>query len=122
MGARPDASCGWIAPGGSLGLSGSERISPAGGSLPCWSRDGKELFFVSADNVLMTVQVDRGEGPRFSAPKPLFSLPPFPFRFRSDYDVSRDGQRFLINVGAESARQPPLTVVLGWQQRLAGGH
>src|SRR5664280_1911141 len=100
------------------GAGRSQRVSPAGGSLPCWSRDGKELFFVSADNVLMTLQVDPGKELRFSVPKPLFSLPPFPFRFRSDYDVSHDGQRFLINLGAESAHQPPLTVVLGWQQRL----
>jgi Tol biopolymer transport system component len=102
------------------GAGRNQRVSPAGGSLPCWSRDGKELFFVSADNVLMTVAVSRGRDIQFSVPKPLFSLPPFPFRFRSDYDVSGDGQRFLVNLGAESARQPPLTVELGWQQRLGG--
>jgi hypothetical protein len=100
------------------GAGRSQRVSPAGGSLPCWSRDGKELFFVSADNDLMTAPVSLGPDLRFSAPKPLFSLPPF--SYRSDYDVSRDGRRFLINLGAERARQPPLTVVLGWQQRLGG--
>ena len=102
------------------GSGRSQRVSPAGGSLPCWSWDGRELFFISADNVLMTVHVGDGRDLRFSAPKPLFSLPPFPFRSRSDYDVSHDGQRFLINLGAESSRQPPLTVVLGWQPRLSG--
>jgi eukaryotic-like serine/threonine-protein kinase len=100
------------------GTGHKQRVSPAGGSLPRWSRDGKELFFVSADNDLMTAPVSLGPDLRFSAPKPLFSLPPF--SYRSDYDVSRDGQRFLINLGAESARQPPLTVVLGYQQRLGG--
>ena len=55
-------------------------------------------------------------GLRFSAPKPLFSLPPFPFR--SDYDVSRDGQRFLVNLGQDRARQPALTAVHNWQRRL----
>ena len=54
-----------------------QRISPAGGSLPCWSADGKELFFQAADNVLMTVAVRLGQDIQFSAPKPLFSLPPF---------------------------------------------
>jgi eukaryotic-like serine/threonine-protein kinase len=100
------------------GTGHKQRVSPAGGSLPCWSRDGKELFFVSADNDLMTTSVSLRQDLRFSAPKPLFSLPPFPPR--SDYDVSHDGQRFLINLGAEIARQAPLTVVLGWQQRLGG--
>jgi Tol biopolymer transport system component len=104
------------------GTGRRQRVSPAGGSLPCWSRDGKELFFVSADNDLMTSQVSLGPEPRFSEPKPLFSLPPFPFRFRSDYDVSRDGQRFLVNLGTEKARQPPLTAIVGWQQQLGGGH
>jgi eukaryotic-like serine/threonine-protein kinase len=102
------------------GAGRRQRVSPAGGSLPCWSADGKELFFVSADNVMMTVQVSLERDVRFSTPKPLFSLPPFPFRFRSDYDVSHDGQRFLVNLGTESARQPPLTVQIGWQQRLGG--
>jgi hypothetical protein len=69
---------------------------------------------------MMTVQVSLERDVRFSTPKPLFSLPPFPFRFRSDYDVSHDGQRFLVNLGTESARQPPLTVQIGWQQRLGG--
>lgn len=57
-------------------------------------------------------------GARLGPCEILFSLPPFPFR--SDYDVSRDGQRFLINLGTERASQPPLTIILGWQQLLAG--
>ncbi|HEX2798288.1 MAG TPA: hypothetical protein VHQ44_01325, partial [Thermoanaerobaculia bacterium] len=98
-----------------------QRVSPAGGSLPCWSADGKELFFQAADNVLMAVDVRLGQHIQLSAPKPLFSLPPFPpFPLAADYDVSRDGQRFLVNLGTERASQPPLIVTLGWQQRLPG--
>ncbi len=104
------------------GTGRRQRVSPAGGSLPCWSRDGKELFYVSADNDLMTARVSLDPELRFSEPKPLFSLPPFPFRFRSDYDVSLDGQRFLVNLGTERSRQPPLTAVIGWQQQLGSGH
>jgi serine/threonine protein kinase/Tol biopolymer transport system component len=98
------------------GSERKQRVSPAGGSLPCWSKDGKELFFVAADNVLMTAPVSLERDLRFSAPKPLFSLPPFPFR--SDYDVSRDGQRFLVNLGQERARQPALTAIHNWQRRI----
>jgi len=98
-----------------------QRVSPAGGSLPCWSADGKELFFQAADNVLMAVPVRLGQDVHLSAPRPLFSLPAFPpFPLAADYDVSRDGQRFLINLGTEHASQPPLAVTLGWQQLLAG--
>jgi serine/threonine-protein kinase len=103
------------------GTGRKQRVSPAGGSLPCWSADGKELFFQAADNVLMAVAVRLGQDIQFSVPKPLFSLPPFPpFPLAADYDVSRDGQRFLISLGTERASQPPLIVTLGWQQRLAG--
>jgi serine/threonine protein kinase/Tol biopolymer transport system component len=98
-----------------------QRVSPAGGSLPCWSADGKELFFQASDNVLMSVALRLGQDVQFSAPKPLFSLPAFPpFPLAADYDVSRDGQRFLVNLGTERASQPPLIVTLGWQQRLVG--
>jgi hypothetical protein len=64
----------------------------------------------------MTAAVDLEHGLRFDAPRPLFSLPPFPFR--SDYDVSRDGQRFLVNLGQDRARQPALTAIYNWQRRI----
>jgi hypothetical protein len=100
------------------GTENKQRVSPAGGSLPRWTGDGRELIYFAADNDLMSVAVSPGKEIRFSAPKPLFSLPPFPLQ--TDYDVSHDGKRFLVNLGAEKARQPPLTVVQGWQQRLEG--
>ncbi|HEY6050297.1 MAG TPA: protein kinase, partial [Thermoanaerobaculia bacterium] len=99
------------------GSGRKQRISPAGGYLPCWGRDGRELFFVAADGVLMRVQVAPGPEMRFSAPGPLFSLPPFPFR--SNYDVSVDGQRFLVNFGAERFRRPAMIAVHNWQDRNA---
>jgi eukaryotic-like serine/threonine-protein kinase len=98
------------------GSSGKRRVSPAGGSLPRWTGNGRELTFVGRDNDMMSVAVTPGKDLRFSAPTPLFRLPPFPLQ--SDYDVSSDGKRFLVNLGAEKARQPPLTAILGWQQRL----
>jgi len=99
------------------GSGRKQRISPAGGSLPCWGPDGRELFFVAADGVLMRVQVTPGPDRRFSEPGPLFSLPPFPFR--SNYDVSADGQRFLVNFGAERSRRPSLIAIHNWQDRNA---
>ena len=69
----------------------------------------------------MSVAVSLGREIQFSAPKPLFSLPAFPpFPLAADYDVSRDGQRFLVNLGAERASQPPFIVTVGWQERLGG--
>ncbi|MDQ6894649.1 MAG: protein kinase [Acidobacteriota bacterium] len=96
------------------GSGRKKRISPSGGSLPCWGRDGRELFFVAADSVLMRVPVTLGPDPRFGVPGPLFAVPPF--AFRSNYDVSADGQRFLVNLGAEQSRRPTLIAVHNWQE------
>jgi len=91
-------------------------ISTAGGMQPEWRRDGRELFYVSADRKLMSVAVS-GEGTAFTAqvPRPLFSvdLPEASAPYPGDYAVSADGQRFLIN---RLIAQPPvpLTVVLNW--------
>ena len=72
---------------------GKWQISTGGGDFPVWSRDGRELYFISADNKLMAVEV-KGDGKKFDAgvPKPLFSVPA-----QAQFDVSKDG-RFLIHV------------------------
>jgi eukaryotic-like serine/threonine-protein kinase len=103
---------------------GKWQISRGGGAHPCWSRDGKELFYVSADSKMMAVEVSLT--PVFSArvPKALFAAPIFggggaPNVTR--YDVTADGQKFLINsVAGESREAPPapITVVLNWQAGL----
>ncbi len=82
------------------------RISAAGGMLPLWSADGTELFYLTADGVLMTVAVKiHDDELEHSAPQPLFKadfvigdhaspvgeLPHWP------YAVAPDGQRFLVN-------------------------
>jgi hypothetical protein len=98
-------------------------ISSGGGNQPRWRRDGHELFYVSPDNKLMSVDVG-GSGSTFEPgiPKPLFGA-----AFRRDlrgfeiaghgWDVTPNGQRFLINIALEEATAP-LTVVLNWQAAL----
>jgi Tol biopolymer transport system component len=64
--------------------------SPGGGTFPRWSRDGKELFYMTPDGDLMTVPV-KTTG-RFSAGKPekLFPLPGGRFVYRRPYAVSAE--------------------------------
>ncbi len=84
--------------------SGQSLISAAGGMQPEWRRDGKELFYISADRKLMAVPVTT-EGPTFhpGTPRALFDVqmpeqnPPYP----TDYAVAMDGQRFLVNTVIE---------------------
>ena len=59
------------------GGGSKRRISPAGGFLPRWTGNGRELTFVGRDNHMMSVAVTSGRDLQFSAPAPLFSLPPF---------------------------------------------
>jgi Tol biopolymer transport system component len=102
---------------------GKWQVSTSGGRLPVWSRDGKELFYMSADFKLMAVEVrsDRktassNGAPRFEVgglPIPLFSTRARVSPSNVSYDVSPDG-RFLVRVLLEQATSTPLTVVVNW--------
>jgi Tol biopolymer transport system component len=92
------------------------QVSLAGGTQPRWRRDGKELFFLSADSKLMAVGVDTSKWDiTFGRPEPLFDAPMRRWLNwdETEYDVSPDGQRFLINAVREE-HPAPLTVILNW--------
>jgi Tol biopolymer transport system component len=86
------------------------RISTAGGRLARWRRDGKEIFYL-ADNTLVAAGVT-ANGSRFDvgAVQRLFAVPMVDGFW--PYDVSPDGQRFLVNTLSEAVA--PLTVVVNW--------
>jgi Tol biopolymer transport system component len=89
-------------------------ISSSGGVAPRWRHDSKELFYLTEDNKLMAVPVTLTESIiTVGAPQLLFQT-----RFRSNaapYDVTADGQRFLVNRGVADAAAPaPMTLVLNW--------
>jgi hypothetical protein len=67
---------------------------------PEWRRDGKELFYISADGKLMAVDVTTG-GAAFDAgvPRALFDvdIPEATAPYPSDSAVTAAGQRFLVN-------------------------
>lgn len=94
------------------------RISASGGAQPRWRRDGKELFYLSLDRNVVAVEVKENEGEFVvGAPQIFFKAPistPY-FPFGMDYDVSADGQRFLISASTEEAK-PPISVVFNWTQ------
>jgi Tol biopolymer transport system component len=92
------------------GPGGRVRISTAGGDNARWRRDGKEIFFLEG-NALMAARVT-ASGSRFDvgAVQRLFEVPTVDGYW--PYDVSRDGQRFLVNT-LEGA-VPPLTIVVNW--------
>jgi Tol biopolymer transport system component len=103
-------------------------ISKGGGTQARWRRDVKELFYLSADSKMMAVEVNAvtaGPPGSFKAgiPKALFGRPGLSMNglIRThSYDVTPDGQRFLVNTTPETPAQQvsPITVVLNWQALL----
>ena len=96
------------------GPGGKRQISTAGGGFPRWRRDGTEIFYVALDNKLMVAAVN-GKGSSFEvgAVKPLFDMHVFS-GLRYPYDVTADGQRFLVNTAPGRASSAPITVVVNW--------
>jgi serine/threonine protein kinase/Tol biopolymer transport system component len=95
------------------------RVSSEGGTQPRWSRDGRELFYVSKSNTMMAAPFDPSSGIPTAPPARLFDVPIFGFGSHTPlrYDVSPDG-RFLITVHASKDPPPPLVLVLNWQAGL----
>src|SRR5262245_41294993 len=92
-------------------------VSTNGGYEPRWRADGREIYFLSEDRMLMAVPV--AAGPSFGIPKALFQtqVPPGVTANRTHYVPNRDGQRFLVNM-ATDAVATPVTVVLNWTAAL----
>jgi Tol biopolymer transport system component len=86
------------------------RLSPAGGRLPRWRRDGRELTYIAPNGVLMSVPVTTDSGLEFGAPRPLFRVE----SVVENYDISPDGSRFLVCVPAEREPESPLRVIVNW--------
>jgi eukaryotic-like serine/threonine-protein kinase len=102
------------------GPGGKWQISTEGGTEPVWNPNGRELFYRSGDKMLA---VEIATQPGFSAGRPriLFEgkYQPAPATF-PNYDVSADGQRFLMLKLVEQAEAAPtqINVVLNWFEEL----
>jgi Tol biopolymer transport system component len=96
------------------GAGGKWQISTTGGTYPRWRRDGTEIVYLSPDSMLMSAPVN-GKGSSFEVGSvtPLFETH-LVAGSRYAYDVSADGQRFLINTFPEQTTSGPITVILNW--------
>ena len=96
------------------------QVSDAGGVTPRWSRDGRELYFVSADDHLMSVAVRTGPAFRAGEPARLFKIPQatrdLVRSWYTPWDVTPDGRFMMVRHAAESSEgsEPPLIVVHNW--------
>jgi len=103
------------------GEDGAVRVSSEGGEHPLWRRDGRELFYLTPTDEVVAVDLSGFE--RSHVPGPQQKL----FRLVmndiiretfSPFDVSPDGQRFLVNAPEPSE---PLTMIQGFQKLLPPG-
>ena len=105
------------------GASGKWQISSGGGAFPRWRRDGKELYFVSQNARMMAAEVN-GQANGFSVGtvKTLFDSQMRTTGFAGtnppNYDVSADGQKFLVNIAEESGASVPTTLMVNWTEEL----
>jgi Tol biopolymer transport system component len=105
-----------------------QLISTAGGAQPCWSRTGKELFYLSPDGQMMAVPMEVSADRQSivsGTPAALFPTHVASGTYittagtaaRAQYNVSYDG-RFLINAAAQEYVPPPISIVLNWDALL----
>ena len=102
---------------------GKRQVSVEGGMWPRWSRDGREISFVSTDVApsMMSVSVQTGPRLLLGSPVRLFGKDELPEIDWSrpglrQYDVSPDRDRFLMvrSIADESSRENHLVLSMNW--------
>jgi len=97
--------------------TGKWRISSAGGQMPIWRRDGRELFFVAPGDRLTAAPIAAlGNSIHVGPLETLFEaqFPSLPYPGARLYDVSADGRRFLALLRVTRAVASPMTLVVNW--------
>jgi hypothetical protein len=93
---------------------GRWQVSTNGGTFARWRQDGRELFYLNLEGYLMAAEVD-GRGPSFEvkAVRRLFRVSARPLTINQGfpYDVSPDGQRFIVNTTTPQVSRPIVLVV-----------
>jgi hypothetical protein len=97
---------------------GKWQVSSGGGTQPRWSRDGKEIFYLSGQK-MMAAQVSTGPVFKSNPPRPLFDAAVAAASTNLwVWDVDPGGQKFLINTQAGESASSPITLVLNWETGL----
>jgi eukaryotic-like serine/threonine-protein kinase len=95
------------------GPGGKWQISTAGGRAPLWTRGGREIVYVAPGDEITAVEVSTAPTFRAGIPRALFKtrLRPPPGR---QFDVTPDGERFLVNLRPGDEVSDPVTLVQNW--------
>lgn len=95
------------------------QISIDGGIQPVWSPDGREIFF-RTDKEMYSVRLKAGSAIEPEKPIPLFarnvveSPSGIVWEIHPDFDISKDGQKFLFAKARADVVEPGVTMILNW--------
>ena len=92
----------------------SVTVSKSGGTAPRWRADGKELFFITPEDAVVSVSVSARSGLEVGSPTTLFNAP----GIAADWGVSADGSRFLVMTPERSGASTSLSLIFDWQGML----
>ena len=96
-------------------LQNRRQISANGGVQARWRADGGELYYLAPDGTIMAVTVSLGTPSEISVPRPLFRSPlSTPAGGIDQFDVTADGQNFLVLVSQRRETHDHITVVVNW--------
>ena len=95
------------------GPGGKWQVSTAGGRVPRWTRNGREIVYQAPGDEIMAVEVSLAPTFQAGIPRALFKAnlqrPP-----GWQYDVTPDGERFLVNLRPGEQVSDPVTLVQNW--------
>jgi len=110
----------WAASSGGT-AGGRWQVSNAGGFLPKWRADGKQIYYETQDGKIMAAAVrSTTAGFQTDTPRELFTGGQDTGQLEG-YDVTADGQKFVLLMPPESGAAgggSPLTVIANWQASL----
>jgi serine/threonine-protein kinase len=100
--------------------TGHSQVSNGGGRRSAWSRDGRELFYLSPEGRLMAVPIEKATTFSPGTPKVVVENSYLTPQEGRAYDVSPDGKRFLMikDVSSQVATPKQLVVVQNWLEEL----
>jgi serine/threonine-protein kinase len=99
---------------------GRVQITTAGGVLPRWVRGGREIVYLGNDRrSFFSIAFVPGQEPGPAAPRLLFQIPPEMSPF--GWDVTKDGERFLLVAVDAPAGAASTTVIVDWPALLRKG-
>jgi Tol biopolymer transport system component len=99
--------------------AGKWLISSGGGVWPRWSRDGKELWYRQGDRMMSVEIAAKDASLIVGKTQQLFEADSAPGGLGPMYDVTADGQKFVIAARGNADAANPLTLVLNWPALLA---